>query len=110
MNNSPDFTDQLELYAAKMRQEHGVIEGDEALVRMIRYRAKLRALHEEACETESMRRTVSMALAPFAPERPPVALQSAPAQPARFGFDSEAEFFGDDLYDDVPKVVRGMRA
>lgn len=100
MNNEPDFTDQLELYAAKMRQEHGVIQGDEDLVRMIRYRAKLRALHEEAYETEAMRRAVSIALQPFAPERPPVSLQSAPAQPYVDPLD-------DEIYE-MPNVVRGM--
>lgn len=86
-------------YIEKVRQEHDAVRSEQALVNMIRYRARLRALHEEAYETEMMRDTVFHALRPYLPEpaeRQPVALSEAPAgySNGQTGFDSEAEFFG----------------
>lgn len=81
MTYQRDFIDELTDYSEKIRQEHAAIRDEQALVGLIRYRARLRALHEEVYETEVMRGAVSQALRPYLPEpaQPaPVALQSDP--------------------------------
>lgn len=60
---------------------------DDAIVKQIRARCRLRAFREELYESEMERRACYQVLSPFMPElpapapEPPVALQSAPAQP-----------------------------
>lgn len=98
MTYERDFIDELSDYAAKMRQEHVSI--DDVLDHAVEHAAKIRVARKLISEAEHGRLQFSNALAPFLPERPAVALQSAPAQPYVDPFD-------DEIYE-MPNVVRGM--
>lgn len=110
MTYQRDFIDELTDYSEKIRQEHAAIRDEQAMVSMIRYRARLRALHEEVYETELMRGTVSEALRPFLPEpaeSQPVALSEAPAHNHMNGHYADVFQDYDEAFD-MPNVVRGM--
>jgi hypothetical protein len=79
MNNPPDFKDQLEVYAAKMRMENDPMwrVGVEAE----RTRMKADAARMAIADLEESRWQFSQAIIPFMPEPAPVALQSAPEPP-----------------------------
>ena len=79
MSHDLDLIDQLELYTAKMRQEHESL--DDVLEHALEQRAKMSLARKLCYEVEQGRLEFSNALRPFMPElpAPPVQLQSEPA-------------------------------
>lgn len=102
MNSEPDFTDQLQLYTAKMRMESDPMW--KVGVQAYQQQLKADAVRIAIADLEEARWRFSQVLTPFLPEpseSQPVALQSDPAPQFnghQTGFDHEAEFFGNDPY------------
>jgi hypothetical protein len=106
MNYERDFIDELSDYAAKMRQEYVSI--DDVLDHAVEHAAKIRVARKLISEAEHGRLQFSNALAPFLPERAPVALQSDPTPQynGQHGFDREGEFFGHEPESEWAGILR----
>jgi hypothetical protein len=99
MTNNRDFIDELTDYAAKMRQEYTTI--DDVLEQAVEHQVKVRVARKLLVEAEHGRLQFSNALAPFLPERQPVALSEAPA-----GY-SNGHYAGDYDEDGLPRFLNG---
>lgn len=103
MTYQRDFIDELTDYAAKMRQEYTTI--DDVLEQAVEHRVKVRVARKILAEAEEGRLQFSRALAPFLPERAPVALQSDPA-PRFNGHHSDPYPDYEDQFD-APRFMNG---
>lgn len=77
MKYQRDLIDELNDYAAKMRQEYMTI--DDVLDQAVEHKAKIRVARKLLSEAEEGRLQFSNALRPFLPEPAPVPLYSEPA-------------------------------
>lgn len=100
-NSELDFTDQLELYTAKMRMESDPMW--RVGVQAYQQQLKADAVRLAIADLEEARWRFSQVLSPFLPEtakRPPVALSEAPAA------HQEQPYYDDDP---LPQMFNGAR-
>lgn len=95
MKYQRDLIDELNDYAAKMRQEYTTI--DDVLEQAVEHQVKVRVARKLLSEAEEGRLQFSNALRPFLP------------LPAATPLQGEPEAFLDNALGEMPNVVRGWR-